>query len=506
MVIQQIYKIFLKLKTFSDKSICTFGFLAMKPMITDPLEFCRILISEFPFVPTELQNTLLEQLSSFIFDKDKNLIFLLKGYAGTGKTTTMSTLVNNLGKVGVKSVLLAPTGRAAKVIANYSSKKAFTIHKKIYHPRKTNNGGVSFALQHNKHTNTIFIVDEASMIPDRNANANFLDQSSLLDDLLSYVYSGKNCKLVLVGDTAQLPPVKLNLSPALDANILEYDYHKNVIEIELDEVMRQHQNSGILANATKLRVLLNKSIYDGFQFDLNFSDIIRLTDGYDIEDAITVAYDSNGVEDTTFIVRSNKRANQYNQQIRTSIRGQENEIAAGDFIMVVKNNYYWLDDTSSACFIANGDICEILRIFSYKDLYGFRFAELTVRLIDYPDEKPFDTVVLLDTLTSITPSLTYEESNKLYQEVSKDYEDEKSAYKRLLAVKKNKYFNALQIKFSYAVTCHKSQGGQWKTVFIEQPYLPEGQGLSYFRWLYTAITRAQEKLYLIGFSDEYFKE
>jgi len=506
MVIQQIYKNFLKLKTFSGKSICTFGFLSITPMITDHLEFYRILKSEFPFVPTELQNTLLEQLSSFILDKGKSQLFLLKGYAGTGKTTTMSTLVNNLGQVGMKFFLLAPTGRAAKVIANYSGKKAFTVHKKIYHPRKAKNGGVSFALQQNTHTNTIFIIDEASMIPDSKANANFFDQSSLLDDLLSYVYAGRNCKLIFVGDTAQLPPVKLDLSPALQADTLIYDYNKKVIELELNEVMRQHQNSGILANATQLRLLLNDGIYDGFQFNLNFPDIIRLTDGYDIEDAITVTYDSIGVEDTTFIVRSNKRANQYNQQIRTSIRGQENEIAAGDYIMVVKNNYYWLEDTSTAGFIANGDICEILRIFSYKDLYGFKFAEVTVRMIDYPEEKPFDTVVLLDTLTSVTPSLTYEESNKLYEEVAKDYEDEKSSYKRLLAIKKNKYFNALQIKFSYAVTCHKSQGGQWKTVFIEQPYLPEGQSLSYFRWLYTAITRAQEKLYLIGFSDEYFNE
>ena len=496
----------IKVKNLYGESICTFGFLVQNLMITSPLAFYKNLKSKFPFTPTSVQDILLHKLSSYLYDKEKNTVFLLKGYAGTGKTTTMSTLVNNLPEVGMKSVLLAPTGRAAKVISNYSKKKAFTIHKKIYHPRKAQNGGVIFALQQNKHTNTVFIVDEASMIPDNAGNIKFSDQASLLDDLISYVYSGKNCKLIFVGDTAQLPPVKLDLSPALKAETLEINYNKIVIEIELNEVMRQHQDSGILENATNIRELINDGYFKNFTFNLNFPDIIRLTDGYDIQDAITVAYDSSGVEDTAFIVRSNKRANQYNQQIRSAIRGQENEIATGDYIMVVKNNYFWLEDNDEAGFIANGDICEISRINGYKDLYGFRFAEVTIRMIDYPDQLPFETVVMLDTLSSESPSLSYEDSNKLYQEVAKDYADEKSAYKRLLAIKKNSYFNALQIKFSYAMTCHKSQGGQWQTVFIEQPYLPEGPSLAYFRWLYTAVTRAQEKLYLIGFKDEYFEE
>ena len=475
-------------------------------MINNPQQFFKALLEKFPFTPTATQNELLALLSEFIFDKDTRKLFLLKGYAGTGKTTTMSTVVNNLWQVGMKSVLLAPTGRAAKVIANYSKKQAFTIHKKIYHPRKAANGSVSFVLQANKHANTIFIVDEASMIPDRTADARLFENGSLLDDLIAYVYAGKNCKLILMGDTAQLPPVKLTMSPALQADTLEAHYDKEVLEIELDEVMRQHQDSGILANATQLRFLLEDYAPKGFQFQLHFPDIVRLTDGYDIQDAITAAYDSIGVEDTAFIVRSNKRANQYNQQIRSAIRGQENEIAAGDYIMVVKNNYFWLKENSSAGFIANGDICEILRIISYKDLYGFRFAEVNIRMIDYPDQAPFETVVMLDTLTSETPSLSYEDSNRLYEEVTKDYADEKSSYKRLLSVKKNVYFNALQIKFSYAMTCHKSQGGQWKTVFIEQPYLPNGPDVSYYRWLYTAITRAQEKLYLIGFQNDYFDD
>ena len=472
-------------------------------MIETAAKFYTELLKKFPFKPTTKQRDLLGLLSSFVFDKEKDSLFLLKGYAGTGKTTTIGAFVNSLWTAGKKSVLLAPTGRAAKVIAVYSKKPAFTIHKKIYFPKKQSNGSVAFVLQPNKHRNTIFIVDEASMIPDGKQHQQLFDSSSLLEDLISYVYSGINCKLIFMGDTAQLPPVKLNVSPALEKDTLAYQFNKTVTEIELDEVMRQHENSGILANATFLRLLL-KNEPNNFSFDLNYPDIKRLEDGYDIEDAIVSAYDNFGVEDTAFIVRSNKRANQYNQQIRYNIRGQENEISSGDYIMIVKNNYYWLPESSKAGFIANGDICEVLKIFSIKELYGFKFAEVEIRMIDYPEMHPFETVLLLDTLTSESPSLTYEESNKLYQAVKEDYADEKSKYKQFLAIKKNKYFNALQVKFSYAMTCHKSQGGQWKTVFIEQPYLPDGVSKEYFRWLYTAITRAQEKLFLIGFKDDFF--
>ncbi|QNM86746.1 AAA family ATPase [Polaribacter pectinis] len=466
-------------------------------------DFYTELLKKFPHSPTIKQSKLLRLLSDFIFDEDKDALFLLKGYAGTGKTTTISTFVNSLWSAGKKAVLLAPTGRAAKVIAIYSKKPAFTIHKKIYFPKKQSNGSVDFVLQPNKHRNTIFIIDEASMIPDGKQNQQLFDTKSLLDDLISYVYSGHQCKLIFIGDTAQLPPVKLDVSPALEADTLQYSFDKNVTEIELDEVMRQHENSGILANATLLRLLIENDSKN-FKFDVDFPDIKRLEDGYDIEDAIVTAYDNNGVEDTAFIVRSNKRANQYNQQIRYNIRGQENEISAGDYIMIVKNNYFWLQESSAAGFIANGDICEVLKLFSIKELYGFRFAEVEMRMIDYPDMQPFETVLLLDTLTSESPSLTYDESNKLYQAVKEDYAHE-TKYKQFLAIKKNKYFNALQIKFSYAMTCHKSQGGQWKTVFVEQPYLPDGVSKEYFRWLYTAITRAQEKLYLIGFKDDFFE-
>jgi ATP-dependent exoDNAse (exonuclease V) alpha subunit len=285
---------------------------------------------------------------------------------------------------------------------------------------------------------------------------------------------------------------------------LHYDLKTDVVE--LTEVMRQEENSGILHNATLIRNEMKSSFITDFKFQLKkFKDIIKLTDGYEIQDAIEAAYSNYSIEDTCFIVRSNKRANQYNQQIRAKILGKENQLATGDFLMVVKNNYFWLKDTDEANFIANGDIVEVLEIFSFKELYGFSFAKVKIRMIDYPNQKPFETVLLLNTLTSESPSLTFEESNALYQEVMLDYQDEKPAYKRFQKVKENEYFNALQVKFSYTITCHKSQGGQWNTVFIEQPYLPNGIGVEYLRWLYTAVTRAKNKVYLIGFKDDWFE-
>ncbi|MFD1613624.1 ATP-dependent DNA helicase [Gelatiniphilus marinus] len=469
-------------------------------------EFYALIKQRFPFRPTLKQNIVLQQLTEFVFSKSPNALYLLKGYAGTGKTSIVGTLVANLWQAKKSAVLMAPTGRAAKVISNYSNKEAFTIHKKIYFPKKDKGGSVKFILQPNKHKNTIFIADEASMIPDTPAESKFFENGSLLDDLMQYVYSGHQCKLLLIGDTAQLPPVKLDLSPALDENKLALNYNKEVTKMELDEVMRQEQDSGILENATVLREALSRNAHDAFKFDLNgFADIVRLVDGYEIIDAINDAYSSLGNEETAIIVRSNKRANMYNQQIRSRILFNEHELTAGDYLMVVKNNYFWIKPTTEAGFIANGDIIEVLEIFSIKELYGFRFAEVKVRMVDYPKMKPFETVLLLDTIEAETPSLTYEDSNRLYQEVQKDYENETSNYKRFLKIKGNKHFNALQVKFSYAITCHKSQGGQWHTVFVEQPYLPNGIDKDYLRWLYTAVTRAKEKLYLIGFKDDFFE-
>lgn len=469
--------------------------------------FYRNLVQHFPFAPTPKQAVFFQLIAQYVTNPTTDELFVLKGFAGTGKTTLVSTLVAALPEINCKTVLLAPTGRAAKVISNYAHKPAFTIHKKIYFPKKIAGGGMQYTLQQNKHKNTLFIVDEASMISDVNTDTKFSDGTSLLDDLISYIYSGQGCKLLLIGDTAQLPPVNLSISPALDLDSLSLHYNKEVTHIELDEVMRQAEKSGILHNATALREVLQTSFWDSFQFQLKpFKDIIRLVDGYDIQDAIQSAYSNYSIEDTAFLVRSNKRANLYNQQIRSRILDKESLLATGDYLMVVKNNYFWLQETDEAGFIANGDIIEVLELFSIKELYGFTFASVKIRMVDYPNQRPIETVLLLDTLNSETPSLSYDDANRLYQEVLQDYQQETTKYKKFQKVKENEYFNALQVKFSYAITCHKSQGGQWNTVFIEQPYLPDGIDQDYIRWLYTAVTRAQDKLYLIGFKDDHFHE
>lgn len=468
-------------------------------------EFYELLKEEFPFEPTMKQDIVLQKLSYFALSGSKDSLFLLKGYAGTGKTTLIGSLVKNLWKAKLNTVLLAPTGRAAKVISSYSGKHAQTIHRNIYYPKKNKSGGLAFQLKQNKSRNTIFIVDEASMIPDTPSDSKLFENGSLLDDLMMYVYSGYNCKILFIGDTAQLPPVKLEVSPALDANNLSIGFNKDVTQIELDEVVRQAENSGILMNATRLREALNNEFYDYFQFQIDgYPDVVRFFDGHEIMEALNDAYASSGHEESVIILRSNKRANIYNQQIRSRILFQEEELSTGDYLMVVKNNYFWLDNKSEAGFIANGDIIRVLEIFSIKELYGFRFAIVNIDMVDYPNQKPFETVLILDTLTSETPSLSYEESNRLYQEVMGDFENEKSKYKKFIGVKNNRYFNGLQVKFSYAITCHKSQGGQWDTVFIEQPYLPDGISKNYLRWLYTAVTRAKKKLYLIGFKEDFF--
>ncbi|NNC34079.1 MAG: AAA family ATPase [Croceitalea sp.] len=470
-------------------------------------DFHSILVDKFPHTPTNLQEVTLGKLAQFILSNNDDQLFLLKGFAGTGKTTIIGSIVKNLWQAKMKAVLMAPTGRAAKVMSVYAGTQAFTIHKKIYFPKKVTGGGVQFVLAPNKHRNTVFIVDEASMIPDAPADSKLFGNGSLLDDLIFFVYSGHQCKLILIGDTAQLPPVRLDLSPALDEGRLSLNYNKEVTKIELDEVMRQGYESGILLNATNLREQLQNDYFDEFRFHLKgFTDIVRMMDGNEIQEAIDDAYSTQGKEETTIIVRSNKRANLYNANIRERILFLENQIAVGDFMMVVKNNYFWLKPTSKAGFIANGDIIEILELFSIKELYGFTFAEVKVKMVDYPNQRPFETVLMLDTINAVTPSLPYEESNRLYQEVMKDYAHEKSKYKKFLGVKNNKYFNALQVKFSYAITCHKSQGGQWNTVFVEQPYLPNGVDKEYLRWLYTAVTRAKNKLYLIGFKNDFFLE
>jgi ATP-dependent exoDNAse (exonuclease V) alpha subunit len=459
---------------------------------------------EFPYPPTADQTEAIRRFSTFVEQSSTSSIFLLKGHAGTGKTTLIASWLKPLLNQGYKVVLMAPTGRAAKVMSTYAKAKANTIHKKIYFAQQNKQGGIQFTLQKNKFRKAVFIVDEASMIGDEQSSAQLFQNGSLLQDLISYVHQGDRCKLVFVGDTAQLPPVKQDLSPALNQNYLSLHFSTEVSEVELSEVLRQDALSGILHNATNLRNLMHENIDNHFQFLLrNKTDITHLQDGYDIQGALEDGYRDVGRTETTIIVRSNKRANQYNRQIRTQIMSLENDLAVGDLLLVVKNNYFWLTPDSQAGFIANGDVIEILRILSFQELYGFRFAKVHVQLVDYPDQDAFDTVLILDALDAEGHALTYEQSNELYQKVRQDY-SHLPKYKQYPEVKKNPFFNALQVKFAYALTCHKAQGGQWKRVFIEKPYLPERPSVDYYRWLYTAITRASEHLFLIGFKDEDF--
>ena len=468
------------------------------------MSFQEHIQKEFPYPPTADQIEAIRRFSVFVEQSSSSSVFLLKGYAGTGKTTLIASWLKPLQKLGYKVVLMAPTGRAAKVMSSYAKAKANTIHKRIYFAQQNKQGTIKFTLQKNKFRKAVFIVDEASMIGEEQSSAQLFQNGSLLQDLISYAQQGDRCKLVFVGDTAQLPPVKQELSPALNQNYLSLHFSTEVAEVELSEVLRQDALSGILHNATNLRNLMHENIDDHFQFLIrNKTDITHLQDGYDIQGALEDGYREVGRTETTIIVRSNKRANQYNRQIRTQIMSLENDLAVGDLLLVVKNNYFWLTPDSQAGFIANGDVIEILRILSFQELYGFRFAKVHVQLVDYPDQDAFDTVLILDALDSEGHALTYEQSNELYQKVRQDY-SHLPKYKQYPEVKKNPFFNALQVKFAYALTCHKAQGGQWKRVFIEKPYLPEGPSVDYYRWLYTAITRASEHLFLIGFKEEDF--
>ena len=468
-------------------------------------EIYSILSNTFPLKPTLKQIDWFKSIADFLDSPLKENVFLLKGYAGTGKSTLIGHLVQHLQKFSFKSVLIAPTGRAAKVISNYSNRSAFTIHKQIYYPKSEKGSGVKFILKANKHKNTLFIVDEASMIGDDRQNSKFFENGSLLNDLIQYVSTGNSCFLILVGDTAQLPPVNLEVSPALSREELEDNYNKKVTAITLTEVVRQLSDSGILYNATVLREFIFQEVFNKFRFELNsFDDIQRIQDGEELLNILDNSFNEYGIDQVVFIVRSNKRANLYNQNIRKRILFLESSLSVGDQLMVVKNNYFWIKPESQAGFIANGDIIVVEKINNIKEFYGFKFAEITAKLVDYPEMPSFETVVLTDTLTSNTPSLNYEESQSLYKSVQEDYKNEKSSYKKFLKVKNNPYFNALQVKYSYSITCHKSQGGQWDRVFVEYPYLPDGPNKDFFRWLYTAITRAKKGLYLVGFPKEYF--
>lgn len=472
-----------------------------------PEEFSRILLQHFPFETTTGQRILLSKLSEFILGANLDNIFVVKGYAGTGKTTIVRSLVMSMPAVGGKTVLLAPTGRAAKVLSNYTEKQAFTIHKKIYYRKANADGGFGFTLQQNLHTNTVFIIDEASMISNSGGlgDGSMFGGGSLLDDLISYVFNGTNCKLIFIGDTAQLPPVGLDVSPALDFEYLKASFSFQVNWYELTEVVRQTEQSGILTNATIIRNQIKNEKDAKPHFVLNnFKDVIRIN-GDELEDALNSSYNKYGAEDTMVICRSNKRANIFNQQIRSRIRWQEDELSTGDYMMVVKNNYFWLKDESKAGFIANGDIIQLTSVGRMQEMHGFKFADVRMKMIDYPDEPEMETRLLLDTIMSDSPSLSNEDNKRLYASVSADYSDIADRRMRLKKVKEDGFFNALQVKFAYAVTCHKAQGGQWECVFVEQGYLTDEMiNTEYMRWLYTAVSRAKVKLYLVNFNKEFF--
>ncbi|MBP6756614.1 MAG: AAA family ATPase [Bacteroidia bacterium] len=459
-------------------------------------------LSCLPFVPNSDQSNLIALLSDFISNKNEREIFVLKGYAGTGKTNMIGALSKTLPSFKWKSVLLAPTGRAAKVLSNYSQKPAQTIHKKIFIKIPTHDGGVAFALAENKHTNTIFIVDEASMIGLDNPTSDSV-YHSLLESLLEYVFSGTNCKLIMVGDTAQLPPIGSNESPALDLNYLKASYHLQIKHVELKQVARQQDASGILKNATHLRECIDNFDGDFPKISLH-KDVIRLG-GEDLEDALNNAYSNYGYNDVLLVTRSNKRANLFNQAVRARVRYMEEDLCSGDLMMVVKNNYYWLDEKSEAGFIANGDSLEIKKIIRRKEMYGFNFAECVVKLCDYENTPELNLTLLLDSIYTEVPSLTKEQQQQLFSNIMEDVNDEPIKSLRMNYLRKSPYFNALQIKFNYSVTCHKAQGGQWPCVFIDQGYLTkEMLNKEYIRWLYTAFTRATEKVYLMNFSDDFF--
>jgi exodeoxyribonuclease-5 len=466
-----------------------------------------MIFDHFPYEPTEGQRILILALAEFVLNRGNREVFLFKGYAGTGKTTLLSALVKAAPKLGYETVLLAPTGRAAKVFASYSGKQAFTIHKKIYQPKITPDGMVYLNRLRNFYKRTLFIIDEASMIQGgtKHPEGQFFSDSDLLTDLIEYVYSGEKCTLLLVGDTAQLPPVGMDVSPALEAKYLSSDFGLLVRHFELTEVMRQSLESGILANATLLRKKIAGEDYFLPVFKLNGFPDIRQLNGSQLEDALMSAHSGFGNDNTIVITRSNKRANIYNREIRQRILYREEEISAGDYMMVVKNNYFWLPSGSATGFIANGDIIEIMKLKRITELYGFRFAEVIIRLVDYPDQPEMEVKIMLDTIMAESAALSFSDNQRLFEEVGKDYEDIPDRRQRIEKVKNDPYFNALQVKFAYALTCHKTQGGQWETIFIDQPFVKDDKiDKDFLRWLYTAITRATKQVFLINFKENFF--
>lgn len=466
--------------------------------------FIQRLSENLPYVPTEEQAGLVARLAEFLWDDNVPSVFVIKGYAGTGKTSLVGALVKTLETFERACVLLAPTGRAAKVFASYAAHPAYTIHKKIYRQRAFTGDFTGFQLAHNAHKNTFFIVDEASMIANETAEGAHYGSGLLLDDLFDFVYSGAGCRLILLGDTAQLPPVGQVRSPALDEDYLRR-YGYPVFSCELTHVVRQVEESGVLFNATRLRNAMQENSLPVPSIAWRRFPDVGLVGGDELIEVLSSAYRRDGMDETIIVTRSNKRANIFNQGIRNRILYREEELTSGDLLLVARNNYFWSEKYEKLDFIANGDVARVVRVRRVCEMYGFRFADVVLYFPDYEEE--MEAKVILDTLHSESPSLTAEENTRLFNAVMEDYADVPSKRERLKRLKNDPWFNALQVKYAYAVTCHKAQGGQWTNVFIDMGYIrPDMLGLDFYRWLYTAFTRTTGRLWLINVSPDYIEE
>lgn len=455
----------------------------------------------FCYQPTEEQEKAMKCIADFLSEPKNDTLLLLKGYAGTGKTTLIGAVVKTLSEMRAGYVLMASTGRAAKVFSHYSGFPAYTIHKKIYRQKSFSNELDNFSLNDNLHKNTLFIVDEASMISNDGISGAAFGSGRLLDDLIEYVYAGQGCRLLIIGDDAQLPPVGEDESPALYAEVLR-GYGLDVTECILTEVIRYSGRNGILTNATMLRDrMAADDIYDLPLLSLKGFEDISSVPGSELIEAINSSYNEVGMDETMIICRSNKRAYLYNKGIRNTILYREDELNTGDILMIAKNNYHWTADCKEMDFIANGDIAVVRRVRRTQEMYGFRFADVILSFPDHNDME-FELKILLDTLHSDYPSLSREDSDRLFNAVMEDYSDITNKRERMKKLKEDSFYNALQVKYAYAVTCHKAQGGQWKRIFIDQGYITEDTFTpDYYRWLYTALTRASERLYLVNWPE-----
>lgn len=464
--------------------------------------FIEKIRENFPFNFTDDQMKALEKIVAFLFSGINDQIFLLTGYAGTGKSSLIGSLVRTMTEFRQKTILLAPTGRAAKVFSGYAVQQAFTIHKKIYRQQKFAEGSPHFSLSENLHKHTLFIVDEASMISNESADFSLFGTGRLLDDLIEYVYSSEGCRILFIGDGAQLPPVKQENSPALDGDILR-SYSLEVMVATLTQIVRQEEESGILHNATALRNALRFQKTEEYpKLKVNgFTDVMRIG-GMELIDEVSNAYQKDGIEETIVISRSNKRVNAYNNGIRNRVLFREEEISSGDILMITKNNYFWVDNFEDLDFLANGEFVEVQRVRGEEEMYGFRFCNVLLYHRDYEIE--FEAKIILDVLHTEVPGLTREQNEQFFFNVMEDYADIPRKQQRYKKVKSNPWFNALQVKYGYAVTCHKAQGGEWKNVFLDLGYIQQSyMGENFYRWLYTSITRSSRKLFLVNLPDDF---